>query len=192
MPSSSSHPLIPHPTNMEETTVSSSLAHKGRVVDFYEDQARLPDGRIRHRDKLVHPGGVVICPILPDGRVILIQQWRYALGQALLEFPAGKLDPTDTNPLAAAKRELIEETGYSSDEWTTLPGVFTAPGFCDERLWLFKAANLRQPHPGECTTEDDEETIQLLTLTVSEVWELANQGHIVDAKTLSLLALVLR
>jgi ADP-ribose pyrophosphatase len=190
--SSSSHPLIPAPVDMEEVKVSSTCVHKGRVVTFYDDEARLPDGRIRHRDKLVHPGGVVICPILPDGKVILVQQWRYALGHALLEFPAGKLDTTDTSPLAAAKRELIEETGYSSDEWRTLPGIYTAPGFCDERLWLFKASNLRQPHLGECDTHDDEENIQLITLTAEQVWELANEGHILDAKTLSLLALVLR
>lgn len=182
---------FPDASDMKETTVASELIHQGRVVGFYNETAQLPDGRKVPRDKLKHPGGVVICPVLPDGKLILVQQWRYPLGHALVEFPAGKLD-TGEDPAACAARELVEETGYASDCIEALGSIYTAPGFCDERLWLYKATQLRAPRPEECLTEDDEENIRLITATPEQVWAWAKADRIQDAKTLSVLALACR
>ncbi len=172
-----------------EITESSELIHQGRVVGFYNDTAKLPDGRTVPRDKLVHPGGVVICPILPNGDLILVKQWRYPLGKSLIEFPAGKLEKGE-DPLASAARELVEETGYASDCIEALGHIYTAPGFCDEKLYMYKATQLRAPKPEELLTHDDEENIEIMTATPQQVWQWAKDGTIEDAKTFSMLALV--
>ena len=183
-------PDLPSTEYMRETPVSSNLIHQGRVVGFYEDTIRLPDGRTSQRDMLKHPGGVTIAPVLPDGREVMVQQWRHATGQALLEFPAGKLDTLANgdkeNPLLAAQRELAEETGLASDNWEALPAIYTAPGFCDERLWLFVAHNAT-PLANNPHNPDEDELLNMVTLTQNEAWALAKASLIVDAKTLSLL-----
>ncbi|MDH4380014.1 MAG: NUDIX hydrolase [Vampirovibrionales bacterium] len=183
-------PELPNTDYMREEPVSSTLIHQGRVVGFYDDVIRLPDGRTSHRDILKHPGGVTMAPVLPDGRVVMVQQWRYATGQALLEFPAGKLDTLPTgekeDPLLAAQRELAEETGLHSEDWESLPAIYTAPGFCDERLWLFIAHNAT-PLANNPHNPDDDELLNVVTLTKNEAWGLARASLIVDAKTICLL-----
>ncbi len=170
-----------------EKTLSQKIVYKGRVVTIRYDEAELPDGKVRPRDVVMHPGGVVALPILDDGRIIFIRQFRYALGHTLLELPAGKLDPPEP-PDAAIKRELMEETGYAADEWEEITHIYTSPGFCDEKLWLYKATKLRPVENVETT--DDEEHIQRFFLTPEEAWQKVRTREIVDAKTLCLLSLV--
>lgn len=169
-----------------EVMLSSALRCQGRVISLYEDQARLPDGKIRPRDVLKHPGGMVILPILDDGAVVLIRQFRYALGHALIELPAGKLDANET-PLQGAHRELAEETGYGAHHMEELSCVVTSPGFCNERLWLFRATGLQVLT--QVASQDDEEHLCTVILTPAQLRQALAQRLIVDAKTISLLAL---
>ncbi|MBK8191112.1 MAG: NUDIX hydrolase [Vampirovibrionales bacterium] len=169
-----------------ETRVSSTVRCRGRVVTMREDQARLPDGAIRPRDVLEHPGGMVMLPILDDGCVVMIRQFRYALGHALIELPAGKLDPGET-PLEGAYRELAEETGYCAEKMDEITFIYTSPGFCNERLWLFRATGLKPLD--HVATGDDEEYLRPLILTPAQVREAIDQRLIVDAKSICLLSL---
>lgn len=179
--------LLPSPEGLDEVQKTTELIHSGTVVDFYHDTVTLPDGRTGQRDRLMHPGGVVVCPVLDNGDVVLVQQFRYAPGQALIEFPAGKIDAGET-PMQAVVRELAEETGYGAKEIEPMGKIFTSPGFCNECLWLYKATGLHTlEHVETC---DEEENLQLFTLSLSQLKALAKAGDIVDAKTLSILALL--
>lgn len=179
------HPSdLPPQEPLVETQVSTSTITKGRIITIRQDEAKLPDGQIAPRDVIEHPGGVTILPVLDDGRVIFVQQWRYALERPLLELPAGKLDG-DEEPLPAAKRELREETGYIANNWEAASYLYTSPGFCDERLWLFKATGLTLVD--EVATGDGEETIQIVFLTPEQIQQKIKAQIIVDAKSLSLL-----
>lgn len=172
---------------LAEKTVSSKVVYKGRVVTVHNDEAELPDGKVRPRDFIWHPGGVVVLPILDDGRVVFVRQWRYALGHPLLELPAGKLEMNE-EPSAAIKRELAEETGYQAKHWEELTYIYTSPGFCNEKLWLYKATGLEEAK--NVDTFDDEETIQLICLSPEEIKHMIQDREIIDAKTLCLLGLV--
>lgn len=178
---------LPSPKGLEELQKATELIHQGTVVDFYHDAVTLPDGREGQRDRLMHPGGVVVCPMLDNGDVVLVQQFRYAPGQAMIEFPAGKLDAGES-PLEAAQRELAEETGYACSEMRPLGKIYTSPGFCNECLWLYHSTGLTTADPVH--TCDDEENLQLITLPLAELKMLAAAGDIVDAKTLAILALL--
>ncbi len=171
---------------LTEKTVRSQVVYEGRVVTVHQDEAELPDGKVRPRDFIKHPGGVVALPILNDGRVVFVRQWRYALGHPLLELPAGKLEPDET-PLFAIQRELAEETGYQAKNWEELTYIYTSPGFCNEKLWLYKATGLHEA--SDVTTTDDEENIQLFYLTPEEIKHRVRDRTIIDAKTLCLLGL---
>ncbi len=100
--------------------LSAKILHRYRIFEIVEQELRLPSGRTVVRQVVKHPGAVVIIPQLADGRLLLIEQYRFAVGEALLEFPAGTLEPGE-EPLPCARRELIEETGYRADHWRALP-----------------------------------------------------------------------
>lgn len=188
---------LPDASGLVEEQVSSEVAYEGRAIYVRRDLARLPDGKVYPRDVIVHPGGVVVLPVLPDGRILFVQQFRYALGQALLELPAGKLDShahapahEREDPLKAAQRELAEETGYEAAHWQAHGYIYTAPGFCNERLWLFQATGLKIAEVVE--THDPEENIQLVPLTLDECWQAVDQNILVDAKSIALISRAFR
>ncbi|MEN9887090.1 MAG: hypothetical protein RL758_1668, partial [Pseudomonadota bacterium] len=110
--------LLPElqPAHLKETTLSSEAVYQGDFLHIRSDSVRLPDGTHATREYVVHPGAVMIVPLLEDGRVVVERQYRYPLHRAMIEFPAGKLDPGES-VLACAQRELAEETGYRADEW---------------------------------------------------------------------------
>lgn len=175
-----------------EKTLSSHLIHDGRVIKVRRDEVELPNGKRAYREVADHPGGVVALPILPDGRIIFVEQFRYPLGHHLLELPAGKLEYGE-DPLDAIRRELIEETGYEASEWEEMSFVYPCPGFCNEKLWLFRASGLRQLHAqGTCAMDPEEqhEFVHCSTLTPQEAFAKIRQREIVDAKTICLLTLV--
>jgi ADP-ribose pyrophosphatase len=164
--------------------ISSKLAFKGKVFNVFTDTLIEPTGHRNTRDIIRHNGSVVILavdesknPADPD--VILERQYRHAAGQFLIELPAGSRNPGET-PLAAAKREMIEETGYRARRWTMLLRYFASPGFLAEWMQIYLARDLRQ---GQAQPELDEQ-IEVLRMPLSEALQLIADGKIHDGKTL--------
>ena len=110
---------VKNDAHLIETKVSSEQVFDGKLLHVRRDTVRLPDGSLATREYVVHPGAVLIVPVLPDGRLVVERQYRYPVGQVFIEFPAGKLDPGEAE-IATARRELAEETGYAAATWTPL------------------------------------------------------------------------
>jgi ADP-ribose pyrophosphatase len=148
------------------------------VGRFGEDDIELPDGRRFTLAVLQHPGACAVVPVLPDGRVVMLRQYRYAVHDTLWEVPAGKLDPGESLE-QCAQRELEEETGYRAGQLISLGSIVTTPGFCDERIHLFLARDLS---PGKQSLADNE-SLECTLLPFSEVLAMAENAEISDAKT---------
>ncbi len=150
----------------------------GRIVALAIEEHQLPDGRRAAFEVLHHPGGAAVLPLLDDGRVVLIRQFRPALNGMLLEIPAGRLEP-DESPEACVRRELVEEVGYRAGQVEKLGEMLPAVGFCDERIHLFVATGLR---PVPQALEPDE-YIEVLPLPLEEALAMVARGEIPDGKT---------
>jgi ADP-ribose pyrophosphatase len=137
------------------------------------------DGRQHAKQIIRHPGAVVVLPLLADGSVVLIRNYRAAVDRQMIELPAGTLEPGE-DPVAAAHRELAEETGYRARSMELLTSFFSSPGILDEKMHLYLATGLE---PGETDLQDDEE-IEPLVLPWQEALALGRSGQIEDAKTL--------
>jgi ADP-ribose pyrophosphatase len=160
--------------------VSSRTIYSGPVFSVRQDRVVEPGGVRVVRDIVVHNGSVVIMPIFPDGRILLVHQYRHSLGRYLWELTAGRIDPGES-PLRAAKRELLEETGYSAQRYDKLLDVFPTPGFVNEHMVIFAASRLV---PGNARPEADERiTGRRFTLQGLERWICA--GKIRDAKSIT-------
>lgn len=131
------------------------------------------------REVFHHPGGAAVVPVLPDGKVLLVRQFRYPIQQDLLELPAGKIDPGET-PESTARRELAEEVGYQARALVKLAEFYTTPGFCTEKLHLYLATDLT---PAKEKGDDDEEIV-VERFSLSELKTLLHSGRIADAKTI--------
>ncbi len=139
-----------------ETTTGSRRAFDGKMLHVRVDDVRLPSGRMSVREVVEHPGSAIIVPVTAAGEVLMIEQYRYVVGQRLLELPAGLVDPGE-DALLAAKRELIEETGYTSDDIAAVASLYASPGYTEEHATLFLARDCRpvadhQPDPDEPMT----------------------------------------
>lgn len=162
-----------------EKTLSSNLLHRGRHFDFLQDEVELPNGSKTKRDVVRHPGAVAIVPILSDGRIVLVRQYRYAAGKTLLEIPAGTLEPGE-DPLECAMRELREETGFEAGEMEGILSCFMAPGYSSEVIHFYVARGLR-----EVGAElEPDESIENEVLDLGEVLERIRDNTIEDAKTI--------
>jgi ADP-ribose pyrophosphatase len=170
----------PLPADLTETCLSSTKVHDGKLLKFNIDEVSLPNGNTSEREIVLHPGGVVIIPVTNDGKLVLVEQYRYAVGQLLLEFPAGRLNPGE-DPLEAALRELIEETGFRAGNIKLLTHIFTAPGFCNEKLYIYLATNLTA---GE-QAPDEDEFVKPILLSKEELAAKIKNGEVNDAKTLA-------
>ncbi|HEY3596329.1 MAG TPA: NUDIX hydrolase [Paraburkholderia sp.] len=168
-----------HDAALTETRLDSTNVYKGPFMTVNLDTVRLPDGKEATREYVVHPGAVMVIPLLDDGRVLLERQYRYALGKVMTEYPAGKLDPNE-DELACAKRELLEETGYTAREYTFLARIHPIISYSTEFIDIFLARGLTQ---GERKL-DDGEFIELFTASVAEVSEWVRTGAISDVKTI--------
>jgi ADP-ribose pyrophosphatase len=164
---------------MEEVLQTEEL-YRGRKFGLRLDRVRMADGRETTREVVFHPGAVAIVPLLPDGRVIMIRQYRHATGEVLLELPAGTRDQPGEAPIDTAARELIEETGYRAGQLLHLSDFYTAPGFCNELMSLFLATDLA---PGDQNLMDDE-AIGVEMLALDEAHALIAADTIRDAKTI--------
>ncbi len=162
-----------------EKTLSSNTLHRGRHFDFLQDEVELPDGRRTKRDVVRHPGAVAMIPVLPDGRIVLVRQYRYAAGKILLEIPAGTLEPGE-DPFECAARELREETGFEAGEIEALLSCYMAPGYSSEVIHFFVAKKLR-----EVGAElEPDESIENEVLKLEQVMERIKYNTIEDAKTI--------
>lgn len=167
------------PRDLTERTVSSRVLLRGKLLDVREDQVLLPDGSTATREYIRHPGAAVMIALLEDGQLVLERQWRQPLSRVLIELPAGKLDAGE-DPLACARRELEEETGYIAELWSELATVHPCVGYSDERLVFFLARGLRQG----CARPDHGEHLEVFSATLDQCLEWARQGVITDGKTL--------
>lgn len=155
------------------------LLHKGRRFDFEIVTHQGRGGRTLTREVVRHPGAVVIVPVLPDGRIVLIRNFRIAIGQYTLECPAGTLGKGE-DPAACAARELIEETGYRAGAITGLGWFYTTPGLTDEKMHAFAATELTEV--GQQLEEDED--IQLQPMPGAEVLAMIDRGDLHDAKSI--------
>jgi ADP-ribose pyrophosphatase len=164
---------------MTERLVSSRRAYEGKLINVRVDEVRLESGRMATREVVEHPGAVAILPW--DGRrVALVRQWRHPTGRALLEVPAGTLDPGEA-PMTTATRELAEECGLAAGQWEAGPSFFTAPGFCTELMHLYLATDLTDAP----SAADDDESIEVEWLSLDEAMAAVEDGHIADAKSIA-------
>jgi ADP-ribose pyrophosphatase len=172
-------PLAADTSHLRETCIEARTAWRGTFLDVRSDRVALPDGSETCREYIVHPGAVMIVPLLGEGRVIVERQWRYPVGRAMLEFPAGKLEPGEP-VLACAVRELIEETGYRAAEWARAGILHNAIGYSDEGIEIWFARGLEL---GERRL-DAGEFLDVFEASVDELDVAARDGRITDAKTL--------
>src|SRR5580693_4581045 len=135
--------------------LSSSTVYEGPVFGIRRDEVIEPSGVRAIREVITHPGSVVVLPVLPDGRILLIRQYRHATRQYLLELVAGRMDPGET-PKVAAARELLEETGYRAKRLRVFLDVFPTPGFLEERMYILLAEGLTA---GKAQPEEDEKIV---------------------------------
>ncbi len=143
---------------------------------------RLPNGGEATREYVVHPGAVLIVPILPDGRLVLERQFRYPVGRVMLEFPAGKIDPQET-PLATAKRELREEAGYAAATWQHIGMIHPEIGYSTEAIEIYLATDLT--HVG--AQLDEGEFLDVVLMTEEELLARFDSGDVTDGKTVAAL-----
>ena len=167
----------------EEKTIDRKEIYQGPIFQVVTDQVELPDGKGQaQRDLIFHNGAVAVLPITEDGKTILVKQYRKAIEAVSYEIPAGKLEVGEnTDPVAAALRELEEETAYTG-KLELLYDFYSAIGFCNEKLKLYLATNLKKvenPRP-----QDADETLELFEVTLAEAEELIQTGDICDAKTI--------
>jgi ADP-ribose pyrophosphatase len=165
--------------HLRETPLLREQVWKGRLLDVRRDTVALPDGSQATREYVVHPGAVVVVPLLDDGRLVMERQYRYPVGRVMLEFPAGKIDPGEP-PFLTGVRELAEETGYRAREWARAGVLHNAIGYSDEGIEIWFARGLVRGAAGL----DDEEFMEVVTHTEAEADAMAAGGGITDAKTL--------
>lgn len=163
--------------------VGGRRAYTGRVISVDLDTVRFPDGSVGELEMVRHPGASAIVPFLddpslPDARILLLRQYRYAASGYLFEVPAGRLEPGEL-PVACAERELREETGYLASHFEHMMTMYTTPGFTDERIHVFRATGLAS---GAAAREVDE-FIELIPTPIREAVRMIERGLIQDAKT---------
>ncbi len=159
----------------EEETIESEQLYKGKVVQLRLDTVSLPDGRQKKREILVHPGAAAIVPFLND-KILLVEQFRTAIGRTTLEIPAGTLEEGESSE-ECAKRELIEETGYHASQWEKLTEYYPSPGYSSEVIHIFKAGGLT-----EVSTVKAE--LPIHSVELQEVQDRIRAGEIRDGKTI--------
>lgn len=169
----------PADAHLRETTVRSEQVYLGHFLDVRRDRVRLPDGSEAQREYIVHPGAVMVVPLLDDGRLVVEHQWRHPLARVMLEFPAGKLDQGEA-PLDCAIRELIEETGYRATEWARAGILHNAIAYSNEGIEVWFARGLTL---GERAL-DAGEFLDVAEMSAERLAELAQRGELTDAKTL--------
>jgi ADP-ribose pyrophosphatase len=165
--------------HLKETRTGGQTLLSGGFLEVHKDQVRLPDGTAATREYIQHAGAVAIIPLLDDGRVVLVRQYRYPLGKVLLEWPAGKRDAGEST-LACARRELQEETGFVAQQWAFAGELHNAAAYSTESIWIWFARGL-QAGPAR---PDAGEFVETVTMSWQDLEALDQRGELPDAKTL--------
>jgi len=165
--------------NLVEKKISSEKIFDGVLLHVRKDDVELPNGHKAVREWIKHPGASAVIPLLPDNQIILVRQFRYAVGKVTLEVPAGKLDKIGEDPIECAKRELSEETGYTAGKIWKLTTIATTVGFSDEYIHLYAASDLSagKIHP------DSDEFINVVKIPLTAALQMVESGKIFDAKS---------
>lgn len=153
--------------------------YTGKVVTLNIDHVTLPNGATVDLETIRHPGAAAVVPLKDDGTVILIRQFRHAAGGFIYEIPAGKLHPGE-DPVHCASRELEEEVGYQASSFEPLTSIFTAPGFADEVIHIYKATGLTKGRQ----QLDPDEVLDVIEMSLEEAVAKIEDGTIRDAKTI--------
>jgi ADP-ribose pyrophosphatase len=165
--------------DLTETCISSETIVQGGMLLVKRDQVLLPSGATSQREYIIHPGAVVIIALLDNGNLVLERQFRYPLNRVFIELPAGKIDPNEP-PLVAGQRELLEETGYSAEEWVYLASQHPCIGYSNEVIHIYLAKGLRL---GE-HHRDADEALQIFDARLSDCLAMVQRGEITDGKTI--------
>lgn len=164
----------------KEKILKSEVIYEGPIFGVRRDEVLEPGGLLTTREVITHPGSVVVLPVLDDGRIVMIRQYRHATRQSLWELVAGRMDPGET-PKKAAARELMEETGYRAKRFKVFLDVFPTPGFLEERMFILLAEGLTI---GEAHPEEDEKIISR-AFSVKELKRWLLRGNLRDAKSIA-------
>ena len=164
---------------MEEKTSSSEIVFQGKLLDVRRDIVILPNGANGIREWIKHPGAVCCIPILPNGKIALIKQYRYSVRKMMIELPAGKLDKNEA-PEDCAIRELEEEIGYKANKITFLTNIHPAIGFADEKMWIYFAEDLEKTNQ----KLDSDEFLEIIPTKLEDALEMVWNGTITDVKTM--------
>ncbi len=162
--------------------LKSERKHDGKVFNLIVDEIEYASGNRAVREIADHPGGAVAVPVLDDGSLLLVRQFRYPIKQFLLELPAGKLGPGE-DPMVCAARELEEETGYTANELTKLTAIYTTPGFCNELLHIYLARDLKKSPTGQ-RLEEGELGLTVERMPFQQAIGMIQRGKITDSKTI--------
>ncbi len=171
----------------QERTLHTERIYQGRQVGLRVDTVELPSGRTTKREIVEHGACSAIVAIDSEDNVLLVRQYRKPVEKALLEIPAGNMEPGE-DTLQCARRELEEETGFSAERWEKSGSFYTSPGFCTEEMHLYLATELRQAR----RDGDDDESIELVRVPLTKVPELIASGEVCDAKSIAGLLMALR
>lgn len=171
-----------------EEKIYSEDVFDGVLLHVKRDTVKLPNGDTSTREWIKHQGAAAVLPILPNGDIILVKQYRYPIGKVTLEIPAGKLDSPDEEPLVCATRELAEETGYTAANYQKLTTLATTVGFSNEYIHIYLATGLTS---GKQHTDDDE-FINVVTMPLSEAMAMIDNGTIYDAKSVTAILMAKR
>lgn len=159
------------------------LVHEGAIINIYKDTVKVQNGNVAEWDFIGHKGAAAVVPVLPDGRILMVKQYRNALDRETLEVPAGGRDGIEEPYFECAFRELEEETGYKAnrEDFEFLISIKTTVAFCDEQIDVFVAKNLVKTHQNL----DEDEVIQVEAFSVDELLEMIYAGKIQDGKTMA-------
>ena len=166
-------------STLKETKLSSNIIFQGRLLDVRKDEVELPNGKTSTREWINHPGAVCCIPILPDGKIALIRQYRYPVQSEMIELPAGKLEKGE-KPEVCAGREVEEEIGYRTNKLTFLTHIHPAIGFANEKMWLYLAEELEKTD----SKLDDDEFLELTPTSLDDAVEMVWSHEITDVKTI--------
>jgi len=165
--------------DLTEKSLSSRNVYDGRLLHVKEDQVVLPNGKEATREYIAHPGAVVVVPLLDDGDVLMVRQFRYPLRREFYELPAGKIDAGE-DTLTCGQRELLEETGFVAESWHYLTTIHPCIGYSDERILVYLALGLSE----HGHRRDEDEFLENLRIPLAQALEWVREGRISDVKTM--------